>query len=52
MLIHTRVSYRMFKLRGGGGGDNVLVLNKSYLGGSGVMLPQKIFEFKTSEAVI
>ena len=26
-------------------GDNVPVINKSHLGGSGGMLPQKIFEF-------
>ena len=27
------------------GGDNVPVINKSHLGGSGGMLPQKLFEF-------
>ena len=28
-----------------GGGDDVPVINKSHLGGSGGMLPQKMFEF-------
>ena len=42
-VVYTRVQgfIQDFQL----GGDDVLVINKSHLGGSGGMLPQKIFEF-------